>query len=254
VIPLRALRSRLARFVSGSFAVHGVVLAVVLIIPATRKRAAPIDDTMVVALAGPLMQAAAPAAGPAAPAPAPPAAKPAPAPAPPPKEAHTTREVPAVKPKKEPPKPKKEPDAGSAAEKPQPPAKPTPPGPSGTGAGLPQGTNPAPGQGAVSASIGGGDSSLGWYGAAVKAALEAAWQKPVLEDASGTASVVVTFDIARDGATRNIRIVQSSGIPSLDRSAQRAVMEASPLPAVPSSWTEASVPVTMRFDLTPEAR
>ena len=32
-----------------------------------------------------------------------------------------------------------------------------------------------------------------------------------------------TFDIARDGATRNIRIVQSSGIPSLDRSAQRAV-------------------------------
>jgi TonB family protein len=106
----------------------------------------------------------------------------------------------------------------------------------------------------VTASVGGGDSSLGWYGAAVKAALEAAWAKPFLEDATGTASVVVTFDIARDGATRNIRIVQSSGIPSLDRSAQRAVIEASPLPAIPPTWTDATLPVTMRFDLTPEPR
>lgn len=252
VIPLRTLRSRLARFVSGSFAVHGLVLAVVLIVPATRHRAQPIDDNMVVSLAGPLMQASAPASGPPAPAaaPAPPVQKPAPAPAP--KEAHAVREVPAVKPKKETVKPKKAPEQEPTAEKPQPAA---PSGaPSGAPAGVPQGTNPAPGQGAVSASIGGGDSSLGWYGAAVKAALEAAWQKPVLEDEAGTASVVVTFDIARDGATRNIRIVQSSGIPSLDRSAQRAVMEASPLPAVPPSWTEATVPVTMRFDLTPEAR
>jgi TonB family protein len=252
VISLRAFRSRLTRFVSGSFAVHGVLLTVALIIPATRHRNAPIDDTMMVALAGPLMQAAAPAAGPAAPAPAPAAEKPAPAP--PPKEAHTAREVPAVKPKKEPVKPKKEPEPEQAATKPQPAAKPSPPGPPGAGGGVPQGTSPAPGQGAVSASIGGGDSSLGWYGAAVKAALEAAWQKPFLEDAAGTASVVVSFDIARDGATRNIRIVQSSGIPSLDRSAQRAVMEASPLPAVPPTWTEDTVPVTMRFDLTAEAR
>ena len=86
-----------------------------------------------------------------------------------------------------------------------------------------------------------------------KAALEAAWAKPYLEDATGTASVVVTFDIARDGTTRNIRILQSSGIPSLDRSAQRAVIEASPLPAVPPTWQDATLPVTMRFDLTPEA-
>ena len=88
----------------------------------------------------------------------------------------------------------------------------------------------------------------------MKAALEAAWQKPFLEDAAGTVSVVVSFDIAKDGSTKNIRIVQPSGIPSLDRSAQRAVMEASPLPAVPPTWTEDTVPVTMRFDLTAEAR
>lgn len=252
VIPLRAAGSRLTRFVSGSFAVHGALLAAALIIPATRHRAQPIDDTMVVALAGPLMQASAQASG--APAVAAAAAAPKPAPAPPPKEAHTVREVPVVKPKKQPVAPKKAPEPEQTAEKPEVSPKPTPPGPAGAGSGVPQGTNPAPGQGAVSTSIGSGDSSLGWYGAAVKAALEAAWQKPVLEDSTGTASVVVTFDIARDGATRNIRIVQSSGIPSLDRSAQRAVMEASPLPGVPPTWTEAVVPVTMRFDLTPEAR
>lgn len=246
VIPLYAAGSRLTRFVSGSFAVHGVLLAVALIVPATRHRAQPIDDTMVVALAGPLMLASAPASG--APAPAPAAAAPKPAPAPPPKEAHAVREVPLAKPKKQPAAPKKAPEPEPAAETPAAAA------PAGAVPGVPQGTSPAPGQGAVSTSIGGGDSSLGWYGSAVKAALEAAWQKPVLEDSTGTASVVVTFDIARDGATRNIHIVQSSGIPSLDRSAQRAVMEASPLPAVPPTWTEATVPVTMRFDLTPEAR
>ena len=65
---------------------------------------------------------------------------------------------------------------------------------------------------------------------------------------------MVTFDIARDGTTPEHPHLQSSGIPSLDRSAQRAVIEASPLPAVPPTWTEATVPVTMRFDLTPEAR
>ena len=52
VISLRAARSRLARFVSGSFAVHGVLVVVALIIPATRHRAPPIDDTMVVAWQG----------------------------------------------------------------------------------------------------------------------------------------------------------------------------------------------------------
>ncbi len=248
VISVRAARSRLTRFVSGSFAVHTVLLTVALVIPATRHRAAPIADTMVVALAGPLIQASAPAGNAQAAAPA----KPAPAPAPPPpKEAHTVREVPITKPKEKPSKPKKEPE--KEVEKAPPSATP-PPAPSGSGPGVPQAANPAPGQGAVTASIGGGDSTLGWYGAAVKAALEAAWAKPFLEDAAGTASVVVTFDIARDGATRNIRILQSSGIPTLDRSAQRAVIEASPLPAIPPTWTDATLPVTMRFDLTPEAR
>ena len=250
VVAFRAARSRLARFVTGSIAVHGVLLAAVLIVPATRHRATPIDDSMVVSLVGPIAAATAPSGGSVS-APAP-KIKQAPPPPAPPKEAHTVREVPNPKPKEKLVKIKKEPtkdpetakpsDTPDAAETSKPEGKPGPASPqSAVG-------------GAVTATVGGGDSSLGWYGAAVKAALEAAWVKPYLEDAGGTASVVLAFDIARDGTPRNIRIETSSGIQSLDRSAQRAAIEAAPFPAVPPTWTGDTIPVTMRFDLSPEPR
>jgi protein TonB len=244
VVSFRNTRMRLARFTTGSIAVHGALLAAIIVVPAARHRVLPIEDTMVVALAGPIAAQPAPRAV----SPAPPAAKAAPVPAPAPKEAHTVREVPVPKPKDKLVKIKKEPER--AAESPAPAVPPAPP--SAT-SGSPQDAKPASGTGAVTATLGGGDTALGWYGAAVKAALEAVWAKPYLEDAQGIASVVVTFDIARDGTTRNLRILQSSGIPSLDRSAQRAVIEASPLPAVPQTWTEDTIPVTMRFDLSPES-
>jgi TonB family protein len=246
VVSFRGFRSRLARSVGGSIAVHGALLAAVLIVPATRRHVTPIDDSMVVALAGPIASAPAPRAAAAAAE----EVKPTPAPPPPPKEAQAVREIPVPKPKDKPVKPvKPPPKEPERAPEPQ-----TPAAPKGGAHETPPDAKPAPGGGAVTATVGGGDSSLGWYGAAVKAALEAAWAKPYLEDAQGTVSVVVAFDIARNGATDNFRIVQSSGIPSLDRSAQRAVIEASPLPAVPPTWTEATLPVTMRFDLSPETR
>jgi protein TonB len=160
------------------------------------------------------------------------------------------REIPIPQPKAKPAIPKKKEEKRQPEPPPESPPPKTPPS---TPSASPADATPGPGSGAVTATLGGGDTALGWYGAAVKAALESVWAKPYLEDAQGIASVVVTFDIARDGTTRNIRIVQSSGIPSLDRSAQRAVIEASPLPAVPPSWTEDTIPVTMRFDLSPES-
>jgi protein TonB len=252
VVPLRSITSRLARFMTGSMAVHALFVVVILVIPATRRRTPPIDDTMTVALAGPIASAA-PAGGAEAPQPVKP--PPAPAPTPPPKEAHAVREVPVEKPKKEPVKPKPKPEPEKPAESPAP-TPPAPQKPAGNGSGPADHGDVKPGGGgsAVVASVGGGDASLGWYGAAVKAALEAVWIKPYLEDAVGTASVIVAFDIARDGTTRNLRIQQSSNIPSLDRSAQRAVIEASPLPAVPPQWSGDTIPVTMRFDLSAEAR
>lgn len=234
VVSFRAVRLRPARFVSGSIAVHGALLAAVLVVPATRHRVLPIDDSMVVALAGPIALSAAPSRR----ASAAPSVEPAPVPA-----------APIPKPKDKPAKPKPEPEKATEPAPATPPRTPSAP---------PQDAKPGEvaGQasGAVTATVGGGDNALGWYGAAVKAALESVWQKPYLEDAQGTASVVITFDIARDGTSRNIRIQQSSGIPSLDRSAERAVLEASPFPAIPPGWSADTIPVTMRFDLSPETR
>ncbi len=246
VVAFRTARSSLAKCMTGSIAVHGVLLAAVVIVPATRRHPTPIDDSMVVSLVGPIAPAAAPSGGSVSA----PRIKPAPAPPPPPKEARTVREVPTPKPKDKLVKIRKEPTKSPDAPAPE-----TPPGPpSASPRAAGGGAVTATVGGAVTATVGGGDSSLGWYGAAVKAALEAAWVKPYLEDAAGVASVVLAFDIARDGTPRNIRIETSSGIQSLDRSAQRAAIEAAPFPAPPPTWTEDTIPVTMRFDLSPEPR
>ncbi len=185
IVSLEAARSRLARFVTGSMAVHGLLLAAILVVPATRHRAAPIEDSMVVALAGPIAALPSPPGG----AVAAQAAKPAPSPPPAPKDAHTVREVPLEKPKDKPVKPKKEP-AKAPAKEPEtpttaPPASAQPAPPAG---GQAAHDDAKPGAGAVTATIGGGDTSLVWYGAAVKAALESVWAKPYLEDAQGTSS------------------------------------------------------------------
>jgi len=256
VIAYRRARTRLAQFLTGSAAVHAALLAVILIAPSARHRATPIEDAMVVALVGPIASAP-PASSGAVSAPdvkqAPP--PPAPKPQPPPKEARAVREVPDPKPKAKLVKIKNEPPKDPRPDAPESSKTPEPPGPAGPGKpDAPPGASTRAAVGsAVPATVGGGDSALGWYAALVKAALESAWVKPYIEDLPGTASVVLAFDIARDGTARNIRIETSSGIQALDRSAQRAAIEAGTFPAVPPSWTGDTIPVTMRFELSPES-
>ncbi|HVQ34821.1 MAG TPA: TonB family protein [Candidatus Bathyarchaeia archaeon] len=256
VLRFRRARGHLARFVTGSLVAHGLLMIGILGVSSLHRAPQSFDDAMVVALAGPLPGA------PAASAPRP-AAAPAPAPAPPkapePKEAHTVKEVPKPQPKATPaPKQKEEPPKKTAPEAAPPsddkatgeasPTPSVPPGASGGGgAAGPTGVTPTLGGGS-------GDASLGYYGAAVKAALESAWSKPYLEEQGETYSATVSFVIARDGSARDVKIVTSSGVPSLDRSAMRAVIEASPFPPVPPAWQGDALPATMRFDLTPEGR
>ena len=173
VVSLDGLRTRTARFVTGSMAVHATLLAAILIVPATRHRAAPIDDSIVVALAGPIAETPAPRGG----ATSTPVVPPAPLPAPPPKEARTVPEVPhpTPKPKKEPVKPTPEPEKTKESGPPTPSPAPGPPVPGPPVPGPTHGGVPGPGAGAVTATVGGGESALGWYGAAVKAALESVW-------------------------------------------------------------------------------
>jgi len=59
----------------------------------------------------------------------------------------------------------------------------------------------------------------------------------------------VSFDILRNGQVRNVKIVQSSGVLTLDISARRAVLEASPLPELPREFERDSANVEFTFQL-----
>lgn len=60
---------------------------------------------------------------------------------------------------------------------------------------------------------------------------------------------VVSFDILRNGTVRNVRVVESSGIATLDFSARRAILEAAPLPELPREFERDSANVEFTFQL-----
>ena len=75
------------------------------------------------------------------------------------------------------------------------------------------------------------------------------WLKQMVDSSVQRAPrVYVTFDIARDGTISNFAIKQSSGIPSLDRSAQRAITASSPLNPLPTDYRGGSVNVLFYFE------
>jgi TonB family protein len=60
---------------------------------------------------------------------------------------------------------------------------------------------------------------------------------------------IVSFDILRNGQVRNVKIVQSSGLATLDFSARRAILEAAPLPELPREFERDSANVEFTFQL-----
>jgi protein TonB len=65
--------------------------------------------------------------------------------------------------------------------------------------------------------------------------------------------VLVRFEIGRDGSVTNLAVAESSGVPALDRSALRAISDASPLPRLPPAWRGSSMTAAYLFELTPES-
>lgn len=59
--------------------------------------------------------------------------------------------------------------------------------------------------------------------------------------------VLITFSILRDGRVQDVRVAQTSGNYTLDSSAQRAVLEASPLPQLPAGFEKDSAQVEVWF-------
>jgi protein TonB len=98
---------------------------------------------------------------------------------------------------------------------------------------------------------GGGDfgSKYAWYVNVVRQKVSENWLKyeidPNIHDAR---RVYITFDITRNGQPTNVQIEQSSGVPSLDQSAVRALQRIDSFGPLPNEYAGNRVSVEFWFD------
>jgi protein TonB len=91
---------------------------------------------------------------------------------------------------------------------------------------------------------------FGWYEKLIRERVGQKWRTNDVDTRHRTSPpCIVAFVIARDGNVSAVRVVQSSGIYSLDQSAQRAVYEASPLPPLPREFERNTANIEFWFEL-----
>ena len=122
----------------------------------------------------------------------------------------------------------------------------------------PYGTFSAAGaKGGFGISGGGGDfgNKYAWYVQVIQRKVSENWLKYEVDPhAMPNASVSVSFDISRDGSPSNVRITQSSGIPSLDTSAVRTLQRIDSFGPLPVDYRGGSVGAEFEFRYTPVKR
>jgi protein TonB len=91
-------------------------------------------------------------------------------------------------------------------------------------------------------------SRFGWYTDVVARKVHQAWQSEVNPSIASAKRVYITFDISRNGSASNVRIEQSSGIPSLDQSAVRALQRIDTFGPLPQGYNGSYVSVEFWFD------
>ncbi len=99
--------------------------------------------------------------------------------------------------------------------------------------------------------FGGGNfgDSYPWYVTGVKSRFQSNWLVSMVSPSIASAPrVYVDFDIMRDGTITNVQIIQSSGVPEVDRSALRAVLASNPLGPLPPDYAGSKVSVKFYFD------
>ncbi|HSA93960.1 MAG TPA: TonB family protein [Terriglobales bacterium] len=97
----------------------------------------------------------------------------------------------------------------------------------------------------------GGDfgSRYAWYVDVVRRKVSENWLKYEVDPSIGSARrVYVTFDILRSGQPANIEVEQSSGVPSLDQSALRALKRIDTFGPLPPDYSGSKVSVEFWFD------
>lgn len=98
---------------------------------------------------------------------------------------------------------------------------------------------------------GGGDfgSRFAYYVQAVQRRVSENWLKYEIDPRITEANrVYLTFDIERDGSPKNVQIEQSSGVPSLDISAVRAIERIDTFGPLPPEYSGNKVSVEFWFD------
>lgn len=106
-------------------------------------------------------------------------------------------------------------------------------------------------KGGLSFSGGTGDfgTRFGWYVDAVRRKVSDNWLKYEVDPNVDTARrVYITFDITRSGEPQNIQVEQSSGVPSLDLSAVRALQRIDTFGPLPPEYNGRYVSVEFWFD------
>jgi periplasmic protein TonB len=98
---------------------------------------------------------------------------------------------------------------------------------------------------------GGGDfgTKFGWYVQIIQRKVSENWLKYEVDPRISTAQrVYITFDVARDGHPFNVRVEQSSGVPSLDVSATRALQRIDTFGPLPPDYSGSKISVEYWFD------
>jgi protein TonB len=152
-------------------------------------------------------------------------------------------------------RPQPRPRPAEVAKAPAPPPPPTNVVPFGQGGPISAGMfgtfNAAGAKGGFGFTGGNGDfgSRYAWYVRVVRDKVSENWLKyevdPNIHDAQ---RVYLTFDITRSGQPQNIRVEQSSGVPSLDQSAVRALQRIDTFGPLPNDYAGNRVSVEFWFD------
>ncbi|MBI2689745.1 MAG: TonB family protein [Acidobacteria bacterium] len=91
---------------------------------------------------------------------------------------------------------------------------------------------------------------FGWYADLLRRRISEKWRTTDVDAYVRSAKpAIVSFDILRNGTVRNVKIVESSGVATLDFSARRAILEAAPLPELPREFERDSANVEFTFQL-----
>jgi periplasmic protein TonB len=98
---------------------------------------------------------------------------------------------------------------------------------------------------------GGGDfgTKYAWYVRVIQQKVSDNWLKYEVDPRITSAQrVYITFDVARDGHPTNVQIEQSSGVPSLDISATRAIQRIDTFGPLPADYPGSKISVEYWFD------